>query len=132
MTCVVFSLFTKQLLTLYTLVGALGSNAENGQNQQRKLKWFTVALHMNFLSLSLTLQLALLFLDCALTVYMWKINHVIASFTLYFTVCIIPLYIAFGLLALANIGVLRFTLLIREALDWVTSRSFGTPEGINP
>jgi hypothetical protein len=99
MSCVVFALFTKQLLTIFTMTGLLGSIAGKGQNQQVKLKWFTVGLRVNFLILSEALLNSLLYLDCAIIVYLWDINRALATFVLYITIGITLLWFFFCVLA---------------------------------
>ncbi|KAF9644200.1 hypothetical protein BDM02DRAFT_3122306 [Thelephora ganbajun] len=105
---VLFAILAKQLLNLYALAGSWGSNVEHGRSQQRRLKWFTVGLHVVVLALSLLLQLALLLLSCALSVYLWNINTVVASVVLTVTLCAVPIYSSFGILALANLGLSHF------------------------
>ena len=99
MTSVLFTTFAKQLLNLYALAGSSWSNAENGQSQQRKLKWFTVALQMVVFLIYLLLQFALFLLSCALVVYIWKIDLVVASLIFALILCVTPVYLLFYLLA---------------------------------
>jgi hypothetical protein len=96
MSCVVFALFTKQLLTVFTMTGLEESIARNSKGQS---KWFIIGLRMNFLILSLALQLSLLFLDCAVIVYIWDVNNTLARFILYVTIIIIGLWCLFCMFA---------------------------------
>lgn len=116
MTAVLYSILAKQLLTIYALAAS-------------KPKWFSKILHVAVLLLSLMLQLALFLLTCALTVYIWDINILVASLILFFTVGAIPIYCIFVVLALVNLEVLRFTFL-DKIWDWVSSRFAGTPGGV--
>ena len=106
---VLFSVLAKQLLRLYTLAAAWSPSTENGQDeeQQLRLKGFTTGLGKIVLALSFLLQLALLFICCALTIFLWNINIVIASIVLAITVCFVPVYCLFGIFTGATIGLSR-------------------------
>jgi len=96
-TSVLFTTLAKQLLHLYALAGPSGSNTENGQSQQPKSKWLTVALQTVVFLLYLLLQFALFLLACALVVYIWEINLVVASLVLALTLCAAPVCFLFYL-----------------------------------
>ena len=121
-TSVLYAILAKQLLNLYALACAPGTPRDVD-----KFKWFTVTLHTVVLLLSLLVQLALLFLSCALTVYIWKINLLVASLILVLTVSAVPIYAVFVLLALANIGILDLSP-FQKIWDWVILRFTATPE----
>ena len=106
-TPVLFTTPAKQLLHLYALAGPSGSNAENGQSQQPKPKWFTVAVQMVVFLLYLLLQCGLLLFACALVVYIWKINVVITSLIIALTLCATPAWLLFYLSVLFKIGPLH-------------------------
>ena len=108
MASVVFAILAKQLLHLYALASATRSDAENPPRKQRMLKWFTVSLHGVVFFLSLLLQLALLLLSCALIVYIWKINLVVASLILGLTLCILPIWLAIVIVGFVNTGFSHF------------------------
>ena len=115
---VLFSVLAKQLLRLYTLAATWSPPTENGKSypptedgqdeeQQLRLKGFTTGLGKIVLALSFLLQLALLFICCALTIFLWNINIVIASIVLAITVCFVPVYCLFGIFTGATIGLSR-------------------------
>ena len=104
MTTVLCAILAKQLLNLYTLTGALGSNTDNGETRQRRLRWFTTGLHGMTFFLSFLLQLALLLLGCALMVYIWKINLIFALSILVLTLCVIPIHLFLVSIAVFDIG----------------------------
>ena len=100
---VLFAILAKQLLGLYILADEWEVN-EGNRSERRRLKWFTLGLHTVVLALSFLLQFALILLGCAMTIYLWKINIVIASIILAATLCIVPVYGLFGILAMINFG----------------------------
>ena len=82
----------KQWINRYTRNNG-GSTAEKSRDRQRKLDalrdW---RFHLVIESLSVMLQLALLLLGCALSVYLWTINHTIARVIITFTLSGVALY----------------------------------------
>lgn len=102
---VLFAILAKQLLDLYALAGSPGSDIEQGQVvHHSRLRWFTLSLHLLLLALSSMVQAALMLSSCALSVYLWNINIVIAVIVLVAASCALPFYFSFGILALTNIG----------------------------
>ena len=85
------SILHKYLLNQYTLDDKSESDAEN-QHQQRMFQRVTALFPDNFILLTAPLQLALLFISCALAVYTWEINYIITGFLLLFIVCTIICY----------------------------------------
>jgi len=77
----------KQWLNRYASVNMRGSAIERSQNRQRKLNGI-VTWHFDHVmeSLPLMLQFALLLLGCALSIYLWGVDKVVASVTLAVTV----------------------------------------------
>ena len=73
----------KQWLNRYASVDMRGSAIERSQNRQRKLDGI-VAWYFDHVmeSLPLMLQLALLLLGCALSLYLWEIDTTVASVVL--------------------------------------------------
>ena len=108
MASVLFAILAKQLLNIYALASILRPNAENARSKRRMLKWFTVSLHGVVLLLSLLLQVALLLLSCAGTVFLWKINLVVASVILTLTLCILPIWLIIAIVGFVNIGFSHF------------------------
>ena len=104
MTTVLCAILAKQLLNLYTLTGALGSNTDNSETRQRRLGWFATGLHGMTFFLSFLLQLALLLLGCALMVYIWKINLIFALFILVLTLCVIPIHLFLVSIAVLDVS----------------------------
>ena len=73
----------KQWLSRYASVDMRGSPIQRSQNRQRKLDGVVVWYFDNVLeSLPLMLQIALLLLVCALSKYLWGIDHTVASVVL--------------------------------------------------
>jgi len=107
MTTVLLAILAKQLLNLYTLTGAPGSNADDSESRQRRLRWFTAGLHGMTFFLSFLLQLALLLLSCALTVYIWRINIIFALFILVLTLCAVPIHLLLVSIAVFDVSFLR-------------------------
>lgn len=105
---VLFAIVTKELLNVCTLTGTWRSLAEDVRNQQLRLKWFTLSLHVIIFTLSALLQSALLLCSCAVTVYLWKINILIASVLLASILCVVSIHgIIYGLV-LVNTDFSRF------------------------
>jgi len=88
----------KQWLNRYASVNMRGSAIERSQNRQRKLNgiitWYFDSVME---SLPLMLQFALLLLGCALSIYLWGIDKIVASVILAVT--------AFGVMLLAFVVV---------------------------
>ena len=99
-----FAILAKQLLNLYASVGTSGSNLTGNRTRERRLRWFAVGLHATVFYLSFTLQIALFFLGCALTVYIWNVSRLIASFALLTTVIAISFASYLLLFGLADVG----------------------------
>ena len=73
----------KQWLSRYASVDMRGSPIQRSQNRQRKLDGVVVWYFDNVLeSLPLMLQIALLLLVCALSKYLWGIDHTVAAVVL--------------------------------------------------
>jgi len=102
---VLLAILVKQLLNLYTFASISESDIENGQSQQ--LRWFTVNLHVVVLLLSIMVQLSLLFLNWAGTIYVWNTNRTIGLVILCATAGILPVYLTFVTLAVVNLGLLH-------------------------
>ena len=98
-----FAILAKQLLDLYSLAGGWRPSPVFRTAARQGLKWFALRLHALLLALSLLLQFGLLLFGCAVTVYLWKVNLVVASFVLAATLLALPLYAVFGGVALANV-----------------------------
>ena len=94
----------KQLLDLYAFAGSPDSSIERGRNPQRGLRSFSLSLRIVLLALSSLLQFALLLFSCALSVYLWEVNTVIAAIILVAALCTVPLYSPFGVGVLAGLG----------------------------
>ena len=73
----------KQWLNRYASIDVRGSATEPSQNRQRKLDR-VVTWYFDYVmeSLPLMLQLALLLLGCALSLYLWGIDTIVASVVL--------------------------------------------------
>ena len=65
-----------------------------------RLTLLDAALHILFLILPYLLQFSLLMCTCALSVYLWEISTVLTGIVLFLTLCAIPFYLTFGMLAL--------------------------------
>ena len=99
---VLFAILAKQLLDVYSLAGGWGSGPKLRITSRRGLGFFKLGLHVLLLALSLLLQFALLLSSCAVTVYLWEVNLIVASFVLAATVLTLPLYAVFAGSAVAN------------------------------
>ena len=77
-----------------------GSTADKSRDRQRKLDGFQEwHFHLTIESLPVMLQLALLLLGCALSRYLWTINHTIAGVTITVTLFGVTSYIFLTLAA---------------------------------
>ena len=111
--CSVFvTTLTKQLLNLRALAGPSGSDAENGENQQRRLSDLVFAtLPVVSFSIYTLLQVSCFCLGCALTIYTWEINLRIAVPFLFLTICVGPPCIIFYVFMLVKIVPLSLSIL---------------------
>jgi hypothetical protein len=101
------AILAKRLLDMYSLAGGWRHRPEFRIATRQGLKSSTMSLYVLLLVLPLLLQLALLLFSCAVTVYLWKINLIVASFVLAATLLALTLYATFVGLALANLSFLR-------------------------
>ena len=90
MCSVVISILMKQLLNLRTAICPKVLNIDS-QHFRSLFKALPLLVHMIILLLSFVLQLALILFSCALTMYVWKINHLVAVFILILTICAVLL-----------------------------------------
>ena len=97
------AILAKQLLDMYSPAGEWRPRPEFRIAARQGLKCFILSLRVLLLASSLLLQFALLLFGCAVTVYLWKVNLIVASFVLAATLLALPLYATFGGLALANV-----------------------------
>lgn len=97
LTFVSFVILAKRLLGLYAFVDSRDSIIERDGNPERRHIRFSLSLHFVMFALSLLLRFALLLFSCAVSVYLWEINTVIAAIILVTAICVIPLYSPFGL-----------------------------------
>lgn len=97
-----FAILAKQLSDRYTFDGSQDSNMEQGRAPERRLRCSSVSLRVVHLVLPLLLQSALLLFSCAVSVYLWKINTVIAAIIPIVTFCTIQFCSPFGASALTK------------------------------
>jgi len=110
---VLIAILAKQMLNLYSSVGTWGSTAKPDRGRRRELKrfgfkLFSAVLHLTVLLPSILLHSALFLLTCALLVYLWKINIVIASVVLVVTFPNTIFYFFFWISAGANFLISHF------------------------
>ena len=118
-----FAILAKQLLNLYASAGTSRSNLEGGRTRGRRLRWFAAGLHATVFLLSFMLQIALFLLGCALTVYIWNISRLIASFSLLTTILAISFSSFLLLFGLADVGYSHY---LRSREDDVNATSSET------
>lgn len=95
-------ILAKQLLNLYLLAGTRELMIERILGRQREPKWFTTGLHIVILLLAISLQVALLLISCAITIYLWKINLAIAAVVLVAVLTTVSACALFVVLGSAN------------------------------
>jgi hypothetical protein len=120
MTAVMYAIFAKQLLDLYTSFKLKG-NTRDDPHWSTKLKIFGAVLRIFVFILSSLMQGALFFLTLAITVYIWDINRTVGLLILGFTACGVPFYILLALVSLVNFNFLDFSFL-QNPWDRVISR----------
>ena len=85
------SILHKYLLNQYILEAKPEPEAGN-ERQHRLFQRVTALFPDNFILLTAPLQLALLFISCALAVYTWEINRIITGFLLLFIIFTVIAY----------------------------------------
>jgi len=97
-----FAMFGKQWVSRY-IRNRGGSAADKSRNRQRKLdgfeKWY---FHLVIESLPVMLQFALLLFGCALSQYLWTINHTVARVAIAVTAFGVVAYVLFTLAAIVS------------------------------
>ena len=92
----------KQWVNRYTRSKG-GSVIEKSQDRQKKLNAFNDwSFHLLIESLPVMLQLALLLFCCAVSIYLWTINHTVARVAVAFTLIGILLYTIFSIAAILS------------------------------
>ena len=118
---VVFAILAKQMLHLFALQ-TVWKRKDQEATYPRRLRgiiYFIVA------ALPLLVELSLFLLSVAITVYLWKIEVVIAGIILAASLCYIPIYIGFLYLGLITLGVLSAPHIPKPREGGWLSRWFG-------